>query len=68
MPNPIRIDQAAARGPEDPALEHWWGRHPQEQGEPAAPRTVPEIGRIVPGRHSASVEAALLRWREAHEW
>jgi hypothetical protein len=49
---------------EDPALERWWGRHPQEQGEPIAPRAAPEIGETVPNRHSASAEAALLRWRE----
>ena len=67
MPNEIRLDQAAAGSPEDPALEHWWGKHPQEQGEPAAPRVVPELGKIVPNRHSASAEAALMRWRERHE-
>jgi hypothetical protein len=34
---------------------------------PTTPRSVPEIGEMVPNRHSASAEAALLRWRETHE-
>ncbi|HEY2436160.1 MAG TPA: hypothetical protein VGH93_03205 [Solirubrobacteraceae bacterium] len=67
MPNVIRVQQGVPQVPGDPALGRWWGRHPQEQGEPIAPRPVPEIGDIVPNRHSASAEAALLRWREAHD-
>jgi hypothetical protein len=67
MLSPIRINPTTARTPEDPALERWWGRHPLEQGEPVAPRTAPEVGTIVPNRHSASAEAALMRWRETRE-
>jgi hypothetical protein len=67
MASPIRIDHAAARTPEDPALERWWGKHPMEQGEPVPPRAAPEVGVTVPNRHSASAEAALMRWRERHE-
>jgi hypothetical protein len=67
MPKPTQIDQIDTPAPEDPALERWWGRHPQEQGESIAPRALPELGSIVPNRHSASAEAALLRWRETHD-
>ena len=43
------------------------GRHPAEEGEPGAPPGVPEDETIVPNRHSASAEAALMRWRETHD-
>jgi hypothetical protein len=43
------------------------GRHPTEEGEPAVPPAVPEDEAIVPNRHSASAEAALMRWRETHD-
>jgi hypothetical protein len=43
------------------------GRHPSEEGEPTAPPAVPEDEEIVPNRHSASAEAAWMRWRESHE-
>ena len=62
MPDAIPSSPAASQAPENRP-----GRHPQEQGEPSAPGPVPEVGEIVPNRHSASAEAALLRWREAHE-
>ena len=41
--------------------------HPGEEGEPAGAPAVPEDEEVVPGRHSASAEAAWLRWRETHE-
>jgi hypothetical protein len=43
------------------------GRHPAEEGELAAPPAVPEDEEIVPNRHSASAEAAMMRWRETHD-
>ena len=43
------------------------GTHPGEEGEPAGAPGVPEDEEVVPGRHSASAEAAWLRWRETHE-
>jgi hypothetical protein len=43
------------------------GRHPGEEGEPTGAPAVPEDDQVVPGRHSASAEAAWLRWREGHE-
>jgi hypothetical protein len=66
VPYETEPEHAATEMPGDPTLGRW-GKHPQEQGEPIAPRPVPEIGGIVPNRHSASAEAALLRWREARE-
>jgi hypothetical protein len=51
-------DAAAARSKET---------HPGEDVEPAPPSAVPEDENIVPNRHSASAEAAALRWREQHE-
>jgi hypothetical protein len=50
-----------------PAETRWRGRHPAEEGELTAPPAVPEDEDIVPNRHSASAEAALLRWRETHD-
>ena len=56
--------QASSSGP---PTESTRGRHPSEEGEPTAAPSVPEDEDIVPNRHSASAEAALLRWRETHE-
>jgi hypothetical protein len=41
--------------------------HPGEEGDPTAGPAVPEDQDVVPGRHSASAEAAWLRWRETHD-
>src|ERR1700719_3558500 len=41
--------------------------HPGEEGGPLAPSAVREDEDVAPGRHSASAEAAWLRWRETHE-
>jgi hypothetical protein len=43
------------------------GTHPGEEGDPAGGPSVPEDEDVVPGRHSASAEAAWLRWRETHD-
>jgi hypothetical protein len=43
------------------------GSHPEEEGEQPAPASIPEDEEVVPNRHSASAEAALLRWRETHD-
>lgn len=51
----------------DPPREAPRGRHPAEEGEPPAPPAVPEDEEIVPNRHSASAEAAWMRWRETHD-
>jgi hypothetical protein len=53
--------------PPETAPESWRGRHPGDEGEPPVPPAVPEDEDIVPNRHSASAEAAWLRWRESHE-
>jgi hypothetical protein len=41
--------------------------HPGEEGDPTGAPAVPEDDEVVPGRHSASAEAAWLRWRETHD-
>jgi hypothetical protein len=61
----IQRDQQSRGG--ERAGTSWRGRHPQEEGEQTAPPSVPEDEDIVPNRHSASAEAALLRWRETHD-
>jgi len=40
--------------------------HPDEDFDHAAPSHIPEPGGEVPNRHSASAEAASLRWHEGH--
>lgn len=62
-------DQHEQRPPaaEIPPAESTRGRHPSEEGEPLAAPMVPEDEEIVPNRHSASAEAAWLRWRETHD-
>lgn len=42
-------------------------KHPAEEGEQLPPSSVPEDESVVPNRHSASAEAALLRWQEQHD-
>jgi hypothetical protein len=44
----------------------WREKHPDEDAPPAEPPDVPEDDHIVPNRHSASAEAAALRWSEQH--
>lgn len=41
--------------------------HPGEDAEPSGAPALPEDEDVVPGRHSASAEAAWMRWRETHE-
>lgn len=43
------------------------GRHPSEEGDPTEAPAVPEDEEIVPNRHSASAEAAWIRWRESRD-
>jgi hypothetical protein len=43
------------------------GRHPGEEEAPTSAPAIPEDDDVVPGRHSASAEAAWLRWRERHD-
>ena len=62
-----RVLAARAHGENDGAQPSLRGRHPIEDGEPAPPPVEPEDEDIVPNRHSASAEAALLRWRETHD-
>ena len=40
----------------------WRLSHPDDDFDHAPPPVVPEIDHVVPGRHSASAEAAALRW------
>jgi hypothetical protein len=44
----------------------WRRAHPDEEEDHEAPSLVPEDEEVVPNRHSASAEAAALRWRERH--
>jgi hypothetical protein len=60
-PQPVR------RSTTDADPESRRGRHPGEEGEPLAAPEVPEDEHIVPNRHSASAEAAWMRWRETHD-
>lgn len=49
------------------AAARWEESHPEEDLEHPAPPAVPEDEEVVPNRHSASAEAALMRRREQHE-
>ena len=49
----------------DTAAARWGLGHPESDPEHAP--HVPEDEDVVPNRHSASAEAAALRWREEHE-
>ncbi len=51
----------------DTAAARWGLKHPDNDPDHAAPSHVPEDEQIVPNRHSASAEAAALRWREEQE-
>ena len=50
----------------DAAAIRWGETHPDEDVEHLAP-SLPEEEGIVPNRHSASAEAAALRWQELAE-
>jgi hypothetical protein len=45
----------------------WAYARPEDDPTPRAPEPVPEAEDVVPNHHSASAEAAALRWREQHE-
>ena len=62
-----RVLAARARDPGGDEKAGRAGRHPIEDGELTAPSLEPEAQDVVPNRHSASAEAALLRWRETHD-
>ena len=51
----------------DGAAVHWTEQHPEDDVDHPAPTAAPEDDDIVPNRHSASAEAAHLRWHEQHE-
>ncbi|MBO0712725.1 MAG: hypothetical protein J2P47_15750 [Acetobacteraceae bacterium] len=51
----------------DAAAVRWGEAHPEEDVEHPAPPGVPEAEDVVPGRHSASAEAAALKWRERED-
>lgn len=55
-----------SEGAEDAAIR-WGEAHPDEDVEHPVPPSVPESEGIVPNRHSASAEAAALRWHELHD-
>jgi hypothetical protein len=57
-PDPSRSAAAAAA--------RWGLEHPDEDVEHAPPSAPAESDEIVPNRHSASAEAASLRWQERH--
>jgi hypothetical protein len=50
----------------DIASVHWGLAHPDEDVDHAPPSAPAEDDEVVPNRHSASAEAALLRWQELH--
>jgi hypothetical protein len=45
----------------------WGAEHPEDDVTHPTPPLVPEAEDVVPNRHSASAEAAALRWREQHD-
>ena len=51
----------------DTAAARYGLKHPDSDTEHPPPSHVPEDEDVVPNRHSASAEAAALRWREEHE-
>jgi hypothetical protein len=51
----------------DGAAVHWTEHHPEDDVDHPAPEAAEEDNDIVPNRHSASAEAAHLRWHEEHE-
>ena len=51
----------------DAAAIRWAEQHPEEDIDHPAPLSPPEDEHVVPNRHSASAEAASLRWRERQE-
>ena len=44
----------------------WGQKHPDQDVDLDAPPHIPEPEDEVPNRHSASAEAAALRWHERH--
>jgi hypothetical protein len=55
-PDPSRSAEAAAI--------RWGLEHPEQDVEHPPPSAPPETDDVVPNRHSASAEAASLRWQE----
>ena len=51
----------------DAAAIRWGETHPEEDVEHVAPPNLPQAEGTVPNRHSASAEAAALRWQELAE-
>jgi hypothetical protein len=45
----------------------WGYANPEDEPAPLAPPSVPEADDVVPNRHSASAEAAALRWHERQD-
>ncbi len=58
VPDPSRSAEAAAI--------RWGLEHPEQDVEHPPPSAPPEADGVVPNRHSASAEAASLRWQELH--
>ena len=58
-PDPSRSAEAAAA--------RWGLEHPDEDVEHQPPSAPAESDEIVPNRHSASAEAASLRWQERRD-
>jgi hypothetical protein len=51
----------------DGAGAKWGESHPEDDPDHVPPADVPEDEDVVPNHHSASAEAASLRWQEEHE-
>jgi hypothetical protein len=51
----------------DGAAARWEDTHPEADTEHPAPSAIPEDDEVVPGRQSASAEAASLRWHEQND-
>jgi hypothetical protein len=65
--NPSDNERRYSRRSVDGAAVHWTEKHPEDDVDHPAPNSAPEDDDIVPNRHSASAEAAHLRWHEQHE-
>ena len=64
--NPSENERGASRVA-DAAAARWSEQHPEADIDHPAPEAAEEDEDIVPNRHSASAEAAHIRWHEEHE-
>jgi hypothetical protein len=65
--DPSEKERHYSRRSVDGAAVHWTEKHPDDDVDHPPPEAAAEDDDIVPNRHSASAEAAHLRWHEQHE-